>query len=155
MDGARHGGQCDNQALDPIDLTDDTKAVYPAVTTGQITADMGEGDLPTFTVADGDEYDAAGVGTIGSEIMRYTRAGNAITITARGVGGTEVATHEAGDTFQNAAEFTNALLYDVANTLFTAAGVPASMLPYADWKALADKWMSLTRCTHHSEADRC
>lgn len=138
------------QALDPIDLTDDTKAVYPPTSTGKIGADIAETGLPTFdlaTAGDGAQYDATGWATIGSEIVAYTISGDTVTITERATDGTEAASHAEGDSFQQAARFDGARLYDVADTLFTAAGTPASMIPIADWTTLANRWMALVRCT--------
>ena len=147
IDGPDGTGGVSIRARDILDLADNKKTVAPAPSVGQLSADMGAGDLAFTLAGTGSDYAASGRIVIGSEIMTYTRSGEAFTITARGVDGSEVAEHDAGDTVQQCLRYEGQTVHAVANDLLTRAGVDASFIPYSDWEDEGDRWAAALRLT--------
>lgn len=137
-------------AQDPLKLADKDLSQCPAPSNGVLSGEIAEG-LETFAlrpVGVGAEYSASGYASIGSEVVRYTRSGDTVTLTARGVDGTEAASHGEGDTFQQAYHCENSRVYDVVRQLLRDfAGVPDSFLAYAEWKTELDEWLASARLT--------
>lgn len=78
-------------AKDVLDLADNKKALCPAPSQGKLETDIGTG-LESFDLVPsgiGADYDSSGRASIGSEIVSFTRSGDTITLTGRGLDGTE------------------------------------------------------------------
>lgn len=132
-------GSVTHKGKDLIDLTDNRKAVYPPVSEGKIGEAIADSGLPTFDLTPagvGADYEASGYATIGTEIVGYTIATDTVTITQRGAFGTTPEEHAEGDAFQQAAVFQNALLQDVAETIFlSVTNITADDLDTTQWEA--------------------
>ena len=139
------------EAKDILDLADNDRALAPATSNGVLSADIdaAASSLTLSPAGIGDaEYPAAGRAKIGSELVDYTRSGNVVTLTARGVRGTKATDHSSGDAFQVVLSFQNARLDDVLEVLLRDyAKVPSAFIPKADWAAEVSRWMPSTRLT--------
>ena len=135
-------------AQDPLKLADEDLATAPVASGGVLETDIGTG-LETFKIGPegiGSDYPSEGYASIGSEIVSYTRSFRNITLTGRGLGGSEVAEHDAGDSFQQCIRYNKALVSDVIyDQLVNYAGLSASQVPNADHEAEIDRWASTTR----------
>lgn len=128
-------------AKDVLALVDNDKAVCPAPSEGQLTADI-SATATTFTITDATGYPASGRILIGSEILFFTRSGTTITVFARGQDGTTAASHSAGDTVQVCRRYDNQLPHEVlADLLTTFAGISAAFIPGAEWATEIERWM--------------
>lgn len=148
--GPDAAGNVQITAQDPLKLADADLSQCPEPSNGKLETDIGTGlvsfDLLPASV--GAEYDASGYATIGSEVVQFTRSGDTITLTERGVDGTEAATHSADDTFQQAYRVEDATIYDAARELLRDyAGVDTSFIPYSDWQDECDEWLASARLT--------
>ena len=91
----------------------------------------------------GADYDASGRASIGSEIVSFTRSGDTITLTGRGLDGTEAASHSADDLFQQAFRAEGRTVAQVARDLLRDfAGIDSGFIPFSDWADEADRWLS-------------
>lgn len=146
MNGPDDDGRVTFEASDVLDLAKNEKAVAPKASTGALATDIGAG-LPTaFTlepagVGDSD-YPASGRALIGSEIVSYTRVGDAVTLTARGVAKSVAATHSARDTFQQVLHVNLSRIDTLIETLLVGyAGIDPAFVPTAKWTAEVDRWL--------------
>lgn len=132
-------------AKDVLALADNDKAVCPAPSEGQLTADI-SATATTFTITDATGYPASGRCLIGSEILFFTRSGTTITAFARGQDGTTAASHSAGDTVQVCKRYDNQLPHEVLEDLLTTyARISAAFIPSAEWAAEIERWMPFHR----------
>lgn len=91
-------------AKDAIKFLDGNKAQAPLPSNGRLLNDITE-TATTLTLDPagiGSEYSTSGIASIGDEIVSFTRSGDVITLTGRGLRGTEQEEHEEGETFQEA-----------------------------------------------------
>lgn len=132
------------EAKDILSAVDDKNAVVPVANNGELLADMGTGlgDITLTPSGIGDaEYDASGRVVIGDEIMSFTRSGDVMTITARGLNRTETSTHSAGDSVQQTFYVDNERVDKAIERILRYQDyVPASFIPTADWDAEATRW---------------
>jgi hypothetical protein len=139
------GGEVTIEGKDILALADDKKALCPAPSRGKTSASMTAVNLPTFDLTPtgiGAEYPTSGWATIGSEVVSFTRSGDSVTITGRGLFGTVAATHSIGDTFQTAKVIQNTrvddLIYDL---LVNFAKVNSSFIPLiSKWQPEITRW---------------
>ena len=145
MTGPDSDGNVTFEAKDILALADNKKAVAPKASRGTLTVDMGIADT-SFTLTPtsvGSEYATSGYATIGSEIVTFTRSGDVVTLTGRGVSNTVAATHSAGDSFQQALAYSHARIDDVIkDLLINYAGINSSYIDSAAWAAEITDWMS-------------
>lgn len=151
--GPDSGGNVTIVAQDAMVLLDDEYALCPTPTTGTLPefglTDSFTGDF-TFPISGaGAQYAASGRVSIGDEILAYTRSGDVMTITARGLDGTTATSHAEGDTVQECYVVENANTWTVAFQLFnTYANVDASLLPYlTEWQDEVSTWLPTLRLT--------
>ena len=145
-DGPSASGEAEITAKDVLDLVDNDKAVLPAVTRGQLLTNMDSAGLGTYRMQPAGigalEYPTSGWVAIGSEILSFTRSGDMMTITGRGLFGTEASSHEAGDTLQNCERFHNLSLaqatYEVCSR---SKRIPASYLDLPEWRSEEQGWL--------------
>lgn len=142
------------EGKDVLDLAGNEKAVAPLPSKGSILADMTTGTMAVTLLPSGvgnAEYPASGLAVIGSEMVSYTRTADAITITARALAGTTLATHSAGDTFQQVLHVDNWRIDDLLEVLLRDyAKIPAGFIPkVAKWKPEVDRWLSDLRLKTH------
>lgn len=147
MSGPDSSGDVTFEAKDVLALADDKKALAPAPSRGKLGANVTSAVGQTFALTPAGieaEYPTSGWGTIGSELVSFTRSGASVTLTGRGQEGTTAAAHSLGDTFQVALKITNQRVDDtIYNLLTTYAKVPAAFCPLAsEWAPEITKWMS-------------
>lgn len=124
-------------AKDVLKLAEDDNALCPAPSNGVlaegITITATEATLSPSGIGDA-EYAASGRVCIGSEVMTFTRSGDTLTLTGRGVDGTTAAAHSADDSAQECYHVSNAIIPDVLEELLvTYAGISSGFIPTADW----------------------
>ncbi len=131
-------------AKDVLDLADNAKAVAPAASNGKLVSDIAI-DAAAFILTPtgaGAEYPASGRVCIGREVMTFTRSGDVMTITARGVDGTTAAAHTTNDVVQLCLRYeamTGAEIF--ADLEENYAGIDPAFIDLATWSADAARWM--------------
>jgi hypothetical protein len=145
--GPEDSGKVTFEAKDVLALADDKKALAPKPSRGKLLSAMTNVSLTAVTLTPtgiGVEYPASGFATIGSEVISYTRSGDIITPTGRGLKGTIAASHNVNDSFQEALNFTAARVDDaIYDLLTTYAKVPAGFLPIVtEWEPEITRWMN-------------
>lgn len=150
ISGPDESGRVVIEGSDVLDLADDKRTAAPAASNGVLLEPI-EANSTTLTLTPtgvGDrEYPASGRARIGSEIVQYTRSGDVVTLTGRGLSKTERASHSAGDTFQVVLSFRNARIDNVVRQLLLTAGVDSSFIPFAAWQSEVNRWLSGTTVT--------
>lgn len=134
-------------AKDVLDLVDGKRAVAPTPSRGSLLADLSDAamsfDLTPTGI--GSEYAASGRICIGQEVMTFTRSGDTVTITARGVDGTEAASHSAGDTVQTCLRYEDETMDSIISDLLTVQGpVDAAFIDTAAWASEVTGWVGNT-----------
>lgn len=139
------------EGKDILDLADDKRVQAPIAVNGVLVAAMTTSDMSlTLSPAGiGDlQYPASGFGTIGSELVQYTRTADAVTILARAVSGTVLATHSIGDSFQPSFSPRRARLDDVIyDLLVNYAKINAAFIDFPAWQAEVGRWGSTVSIT--------
>lgn len=132
-------------AQDPLKLLDGTRAQTPVPNTGTLGGDIDE-IATAFTLTPAgignSQYPMTGIARIGSELVSYTRAADAVTLTARGLRSTLASAHSTGDVFQEVVVIASARVDVLISNLLTFAGIDAAFIPTADWDAEADLWLN-------------
>lgn len=139
FDGPTAEGSYSIIAKDVLKLLDGDRAQAPRLSNGFLAAPIDDNDtsfnLSPSGIGD-EEYPASGYATIGgSEAVSFTRVGNAITLTGRGLEGSPAEAHEAQDRFQLAIKYDadNAadILYDLG---VNYADVPPAQIDLTAWQ---------------------
>lgn len=142
--GPDAGGSVQITAKDVLDLVDGKRVMAPAPSRGSLLADLTEGGS-SFTLTPsgiGSEYAASGRIAIGQEVMTFTRSGDVVTITERGVDGTDAESHSAGDTAQECLRYEDQTMPAIFTDLLTVHGpVDAAFVDTAAWEAEAVEWI--------------
>lgn len=131
------------QGKDILKLADNDRAVAPLPSRGQLTVDIDDTELASFDLNPagiGTEYDASGFAAIGSELVSFTRSGDTVTITERGLNGTDASSHSIDDTFQQTFSVRRNRVDSVVRDLLVLAGVDLSFIPFTDWQAEVSRW---------------
>jgi hypothetical protein len=147
LSGPDSNGDVTFEAKDVLALADDKKALAPTPSRGKLGANVTNAVGQTFALTPTGieaEYPTSGWGTIGSEVVTFTRSGATVTLTGRGQEGTVAAAHNLGDTFQVALYINNERVDDtIYDLLVNYAKVPASFCPLvSEWEPEITKWMS-------------
>lgn len=141
--GPGNSGRVTITAKDILALADDEKALAPAQNAGRLLEDIDDlVTTATLTPAGigASEYPASGFATIGSEIVRFTRSGDVLTLT-RGQKDTQAAKHNANDTVQVAFNVDRVRADTVIYQLLTQFGnIPTSWINLSEWTAEFDRW---------------
>ena len=150
--GPDHSGNVAITAQDVLTLADDKKAQCPQPSRGKLeTAIADATELPTINLLPagiGSEYAASGRASIGSEIVTFTRSSDAITITARGVDGSDGASHSADSVFQECYYTSGSTIQAViADLLENYANIDPAFLPTTNWAAEINRWVPYWRLT--------
>lgn len=143
------------EGKDILDLADDKRVQAPKAGNGALLADIDTAAMAlTLSPAGiGDlQYPASGFACIGSELVAFTRSGDAVTITQRGVSGTVIASHSAGDSFQTSFSPRREKLVPVLYSLLVDhAGIDPAFIDLTAWNAEVNRWAPTLRLT----ADIC
>lgn len=135
-------------AKDAIKFLDGNKAQAPLPSNGRLLNDITE-TATTLTLDPagiGSEYSTSGIASIGDEIVSFTRSGDVITLTGRGLRGTEQEAHEAEEVFQEALVFDSESPSDIIHHLIFGTDIQGrrytdTPLGYAD----LEKWQQEVR----------
>jgi hypothetical protein len=138
VSGPDSNGNFSITAKDTIKLLDGDKAQAPEASTGVLLSAIDDNDT-TITLSPAGignlEYPASGYASIGDEQVSFTRSGDTITLTGRGLESSEASSHEAGETFQLGifydGEDAADIIYDLI-TNYTEAS--ASLITLTDWQ---------------------
>jgi len=138
LTGPNAAGVVEIEAKDILDLAENDKAVIPAASTGKlsspIAADATAATLTPAGVGDA-EYPASGLLRIGRELIGFTRAGDALTLT-RGQDGTAAASHAALDVAQICVVIEDQSINEAAETILKyGTDEFDAYIPTADWAA--------------------
>jgi hypothetical protein len=142
--GPSDSGAVEIKGKDILYLADNDKAVAPKTSRGTlltaVTIDPGQSfTLNPATI--GTEYATSGYGTIGSELVGFTRVGDVVTLTARAVNGTVAAAHAINDAFQQSYSPRQVRVdLAIADLFINYAGVSAAFTPTAKWAAEVERW---------------
>lgn len=143
INGPDSNGRVSIEGKDVLTLADKKSSLAPRPSRGTLSADI-TNVATSLTLAPsgiGAEYPTSGYAVIGSEIVTYTRSGDVVTLTARGVNGSEADSHSADDTFQEAINYEDEFLDDVIYDLFVNyAGIPASYIDTTAWYNEVQRW---------------
>ena len=144
------GNTASFEIKDVLHLASNDSALAPVASGGELLDDISETDTE-FTLEPeniGAQYPLSGLAVIGSEIVRFTRAGDVVTLTERAARKTDGSSHSAGATFQvifsKEQERVDDVLYDL---LVNYANVPPAFCPVAKWEAEVTRWASSLRLT--------
>lgn len=133
---------------DAIKMLDGDKAQWPRPSTGKLLAAITDVDTTLTLTPTGigdSEYPASGTASIGDEKVTFTRLGDTITLTARGLSGSETSEHDEGETFQIAAVFVDQSPAEIIRDLLTdATDINTDYLDYAVWQDEMDNYLNRT-----------
>lgn len=144
--GPDAGGSVQITAKDALDLAENRKAQAPRPSLGKLGAGISDSAAVSFNLTPasvGDDYPASGRASIGSEVVSYTRSGDTITLTGRGLDGSEATTHNLGDVFQEAYHVSDGDIATVAQDLLVNyANVPSGYIDTATWQSESTRWLA-------------
>lgn len=140
-------------AKDILKLADDERSVAPIPSAGRLLAGItsvdGSATLTPAGVGDGVDsygrpyYGASGKLRINSEIISYTRVGDALTLTARGQDFTTAAAHSTDDAVQECLVITGQALHEIVHTLLTTyAQIDPAFIDLPAWQDETDTYTS-------------
>jgi hypothetical protein len=137
-DGPSPSGEFRIIGRDTLKLADDDKSQAPRPSDGFLVANI-TNVATTATLSPsgiGGSYPASGVAAIGgSEVVSFTRSGDALTLT-RGQFNTTAVSHNSGDRVQLCLSYSGMDVADIIyDLLSTYAGISTSLLPLSTWKA--------------------
>jgi len=156
FEGPDRSGKVVLKGKDILHLADDKKALCPKPSRGQLQFELfprfdNDGNInpqydPEIRLTPagiGAEYPTKGYAVIGREVVTYTRSGDIVTLTGRGLENTEEKSHREGSTFQQAYRVVNTRIDDLVEDLLINFGnIPSSFIPKADWTEEITRWAS-------------
>ncbi len=149
-----NGGSWSITAIDPLARAERRKAQFPPATDLRIQSDL---DVSTTDISvSGLETDVNKpmgndgffYGRLGSEIIRYSGyTGSAgiwqLTDVVRGVLGSTADEHSVDDGLQRCGHYESIQYWEMVYDLLTNhTTIPASLIPFADWTAEGESWLS-------------
>lgn len=150
--GPDSNGKVSIVAKDPLKLADRQKSQAPALTTGELNADI-NATQTTITVIKAQlaDYPTSGTLRIDDELMTYTGRTNIGTVDdviieftgiTRGTDGSQADIHDTDSNVQLCLRYSDEKVWDVAYDLLTTyAKIPASYIPKVDWDAEGNVWL--------------
>ncbi len=150
--GPDEDGAVELESKDPLSALADDRALWPPPSSGVLAAAITVGDTSASLLPVGIgalEYPASGRARIGGEILSYTRTGDVLTLTARGLAGTVAAAGSVGDTVQHV-EWLNDERIDDFVYRVAVTRLPASLLPkVTKWMPEISRWMPFVKLNTH------
>lgn len=154
--GPDRNGKVQIEGKDILSLADDKKALCPKPSRGQCRFEIfdrldNNGDPnpqynPVIELTPegiGESYPDDGFATLGREVVTFTRVGDLVTLTDRGLLNTEERSHREGTTLQLAFRVVNTRIDDLVETLLKDfSTVPEAFIPKAKWEADVTRWAS-------------
>lgn len=136
-DGINTNGITSITAKDILKLASDERAVTPRASIGKLTLDINT-VVTSFNLTPsgvGADYPSSGYVRVGSEVMSYTRSGDAFTV-VRGQRGTIAASHKQSDTAQLCYEVVGQTVQNICyDLLVNYAFVDPVFINKSDWDA--------------------
>lgn len=157
FDGPTPEGVFTLVAKDPLRLLDGKRANAPAASRGSLQASIDDNDGSAVLAGGEDaiaEYPASGYLNIGGkEIVAYTRAGSALTLTGRGQLNTEAVAHAAGERCQVVKSYVAADVADIIHDLMTGhvPGFDPDWIALDDWKDETESFVGRLYTAHIAE----
>ena len=148
--GPDNDGNVSIEGKDILAIADNDRAVVPRPSQGVLTLDLSDSATSLTLTPEGIgnlEYPSSGIAAIGAELVTYTRSGDNITLTGRGLNGTQQRSHRQGDTFQKTFSPRNDRIDFVVRDILLEAGVPSDFIPFDDWNEEAGRWATTLRLT--------
>lgn len=146
ISGPDSNGRVTIKAKDILKLADDKKAQAPLPSNGQLSVAISDSDTVFDLLPAGvgdEEYPASGTASIGDEIVLFTRVADTITLTQRGVRGSEIQSHDEGDTFQLALVYQDVRVENVIyDLLVNYANIDPSFINLAEWNDEASEFLA-------------
>jgi hypothetical protein len=149
-DGPNVAGEVTVAAKDRFDFAENTKALAPPPSQGKLLEPISATGTTARLSPEGigdDEYPASGYVTIGREVAQFTRSGDALTFTKRGVLGSTASAHGDGDLVQVSLYYFKQRPYLIVADLAAYAGIDPSYIPLAEWEENDNKWLGGTKLT--------
>lgn len=137
-------GQADFMGKDPLKLASSKKSQVPAVSTGQLSANINAAATSITLIPAGVgnlEYPASGFGLLKSEVVSFTRSGDVCTI-VRAQKNTVAISHSANDVFQLCYVKNQQVNLIVKDLLENFSGIDPTFIDGAQWQAEADIYLS-------------
>jgi hypothetical protein len=137
-------GNVEFHGVDVLDLASNERALVPVPSRGRLleALEIGATEFTLSPEGIGSEYDETGYVTVGNEIMRFTRAGDVLTVT-RARFDTEERSHRASDAVQQSWRYTGPAYLAVDELFRKFAKVPPVWIPTAEWADEAQIWFSV------------
>lgn len=136
--GPDFAGKVQIIAKDALKFLDGKKGQAPSVSGGRLLSAITNSDTSATLTPTGigdSEYPASGTATIGDEIVTFTRSGDTLTLSARGLYGSDQEEHDADETVQIALVYTAEDPADIVNDLiFNYTDTPASYADLTNWQ---------------------
>lgn len=137
-------GVCTITAKDPLKLASSGKALAPAVSNGQLDADLTAAattaTLKPVGVGDTD-YAASGKIRINNEVLSFTRVTDTLTLT-RAQNNTTAVEHSENDTVQQCLEYNDQVNVIVEDLLTNYANIDPDFIPTETWQDEIDTFIS-------------
>lgn len=148
ISGPDSNGRVTIKGQDILKLADNERAQAPEPNTGKVLAAIDDvtGTLTLTPTGIGNlEYAASGTYRTGNEIGTFTRSGDTVTLTARGLYGTVADSHDAGDLFQECLVYSTVNVVNILYGLLTDyVGISASYIDFAgEWTAEKNTYLSM------------
>lgn len=120
---------------DVLKFFEQGKFLFPKPSDGQLATSITDtgGSFSLKPSGVGDSYPASGYASIGKEIVSFTRTGDSINLTGRGLFFTEAKSHSADDTFQVCVQL-NGTMAEILSDLFDATDTPTEYKDYESWE---------------------
>lgn len=134
--GPDGNGRVTMKAKDILALTEKDNALVPAPSNGILAADISETDRELTLSPSGigdSEYAASGRVCVGKEVMSFTRSGDTLTLTGRGMDGTDAAAHDADNTVQECFHLDGVYIGDAIQAVIAETDVPSSFIDTSEW----------------------
>lgn len=122
---------------DVIKFADSDKAQAPLPSLGRLASAVTDTatSLTLEPAGIGSTYPASGLASIGDEAVTFTRSGDVITLTGRGLYGSAQEEADDGETFQIALEYSVAEPSNIINSLLSYTDTPAEYYDLPAWSA--------------------
>ena len=137
IEGPDTNGRVRIVAKDPLTVVDDQRAQAPALSRGLLASSISSTDTTAILTPAGigAEYPASGKVAIGgNEICTFTRSGDILTLTGRGVNNTQAVDHDDNDRVQLVLEYFGQSPAAIINDLLTTYGnIPSSFIRLSNW----------------------
>lgn len=124
------------KAKDILALAEKDNALVPSPSNGILAEDIGADatELTLLPAGIGNsEYAGSGRLCVGGEVMSFTRSGDVLTLTGRGLDGTDAEAHSAEDTAQECFHVNREYVGDAIAAVLAETNIDPSFIDSAEW----------------------